>query len=95
MKIKPEHFKIIKSAIAKVHENMPNLREIYANAGLSPKRFRWDCLWRSEINGKPSCSFICDVLYSYVNNDHIDTALRKIVKELWIETPEECAVHLK
>ena len=45
------------------------------------KRFRWDVFWtaRRYLNG----NFISDILYSYLNDDHIDTALKKIVKEIY------------
>ena len=41
------------------------------------KRFRWDLLWATGQS-----KWITDVLYSYLNDTHIDTALRSIVKEL-------------
>ncbi len=36
------------------------------------KRYRWDCLYTS---GFP----VCDRLYPYMDDTHIDTALRRIV----------------
>jgi hypothetical protein len=41
------------------------------------KRLRWDA-----FNGAKLTRFACDELYSYCNDDHIDTALRAIMKEL-------------
>lgn len=41
------------------------------------KRFRWDCVYAAKLSG-----FICHSLYDYCNDDHIDTALKKIIKEL-------------
>lgn len=43
------------------------------------KRLRWDCLYAAGLT-----PFICDNLYSYLNDDHIDTALKNIIKELGI-----------
>lgn len=41
-------------------------------------RFRWDLLWASGLS-----RWISDTLYpTGVNDDHIDTALRKVVREL-------------
>jgi hypothetical protein len=40
------------------------------------KRHRWDALYRTD-----STDWFKDV-YKYANDDHIDTALRAIVKEL-------------
>lgn len=41
------------------------------------KRLRWDMLYTSV-----SSQWVCDNLYPYLNDDHIDTALRRIFKEL-------------
>lgn len=37
------------------------------------KRCRWDC-----VSGAKLSPWVCDNLYPYLNDDHIDTALRKI-----------------
>jgi hypothetical protein len=47
--------------------------EQYLNASLSQKRARWDATYESKLT-----KYICDELYSYMNDTHIDTALRKI-----------------
>lgn len=47
--------------------------------GFSDKRARWDLLWESDKN------FIhvwFVEVYSYLDDRHVDTALRRIVKEL-------------
>lgn len=41
------------------------------------KRYRWDLHYAAGLT-----RFVCDNLYSYVNDTHIDTALRRIVGEL-------------
>ncbi len=41
------------------------------------KRLRWDLLYIA-IGSR----WICDNLYSYMNDDHIDTALRAIMAEI-------------
>lgn len=46
-------------------------------------RFRWDNLVMAAIEGN-SARWICDVLYPLgLNDDHIDTALRKAVADVW------------
>jgi hypothetical protein len=40
-------------------------------------RLRWDCLWSSV----PS-RWVCDNIYPYANDEHLDTALRRILKEV-------------
>ncbi len=79
MKIKPEHYKHIRDTIA-ANVNMPELYDsiladgIYKDFG---KRYRWDCLYKAGLT-----TWVCDNLYSYMDDDHLDTALKAIVKEL-------------
>lgn len=40
------------------------------------------CLRWHLLNVLGISSFICDTLYSYLNDDHIDTALKAIMKDL-------------
>jgi hypothetical protein len=47
-------------------------RKSYHAAGLTDERFRWDCLWSSGFDTRS--------LSSYLNDSHIDTALRRIVE---------------
>lgn len=78
MKIKPEHFEKLKKAIAETLATKPNAAADYKAAGLSEMRFRWDVLHAATIDGEKSLRFICDTLYKYMNDEHIDTALREI-----------------
>lgn len=73
MKMKPEHYKHLETEIKKVMEAYPNLKNAYEKDGLSGKRFRWDILYAAKLS-----TWISDNLYSYLNDDHIDTALKKI-----------------
>lgn len=75
MKIKPEHLQTLVDNIT--HFDTNELRCQYRAQGLSDKRYRWDLAYMSN-----STRFICDVLYVYMDDTHIDTALRKIVKSL-------------
>ena len=75
MKMTAEHFDIIAKRIKETFP-APALASIYVDykkQGLSDMRFRWDLL-----HAAVSSSFICSDLYSYLNDGHIDTALRKI-----------------
>lgn len=75
MKIKPEHLQTLVDNLTPFDTD--ELRSQYKACGLSDKRYRWDLTYLAN-----SSRFICDVLYEYMNDDHIDTALRKIVKPL-------------
>jgi hypothetical protein len=74
-KIKGEHLEHIRTEIAK--HDTPELREWYKKNNMSDKRYRWDLTYRAGLT-----SWICSNLYSYANDDHIDTALRSIVSPL-------------
>ena len=54
-------------------KTLPEWLEEYRSGagGLSEKRLRWDCLHLSKYPTGP--------LYRYLNDSHIDTALRRIV----------------
>ena len=81
MKITKEHYNHLKSEITAKHEFM--LKEhttdytVYLNAGHSVKRHTWDLLHASGLT-----PFVCNTLYKYLNDDHINTALASIYKTL-------------
>jgi hypothetical protein len=75
MKIKPVHFEALSLALSPV--DTPERRAAYREAGLSTRRYQWDLV---RIAGL--MTWLCDNLYSYLNDDHIQTALNRIVKPL-------------
>jgi len=82
MKIEKQHFDHIKSSIAAVwtQEKHDNHRQFVINEGKArdiEMRLRWD--WMRYAGLSP---WICDNLYGYMNDTHIDTALRKVMKEM-------------
>lgn len=79
MKIKPEDYATLEKALKEVVARNPDLERRYGKAGFSHTRYRWDMLNGAVIDGKASTYFICDVLYKYINDSHIDTALKKIL----------------
>lgn len=74
MKMKPEHFAILQDAVAKL--DTADKRKAYAARGLSARRYRWDLLYASGV-----LEAMSQPLYLYLNDSHIDTALRKIVPD--------------
>lgn len=77
MKIKPEHYEHIRAAIAsldpaKVAAHLDYLRTDPSVRDLGT-RYRWDLLHAAV----PS-RWIRDNVYPYANDDHVDTALRRI-----------------
>ena len=76
MKIKTEHYDHMRNAIAAIVS--ANAEAVAKHkAAHNTKRFRWDLFRAARLH-----TFASDTLYSYANDEHIDTALRHIVKEL-------------
>lgn len=53
----------------------------------SERRFRWDCYWTASRAYHAETALwlvFIDELYSYLNDSHIDTALKKIISDLEI-----------
>lgn len=80
MKMKPEHSRQMKDAFVVL--DTETMREAYRK-GKFPradkvkdldKRYRWDLFYIASLPVQE--------LYAYLNDDHIDTALRKLVKPL-------------
>jgi hypothetical protein len=77
MKIKPEHVEhmaaAMRATVAQVGpEKCAEFRQL-----VTPKRYRWDL-----ARGAGLTSFMCDTLYPYAEDKHIDTALRSIVASI-------------
>jgi len=72
MKIRPEHYDELKAALSVIS---PTVKARYRKEGLSDERYRWDCYWYVCDNGL----FKPETLYNYLNDSHIDTALRNIL----------------
>lgn len=81
MKVKPEHLEFMRAAISPLDTDERRARYRHAalldNRFLSSKRYRWDLAHSAGLT-----PFFCKELYQYANDEHIDTALRAIVKDL-------------
>ena len=81
MKIKPEHYAHMLEAMGRAQVAQPTItRAHYAANGIgkdTAKRHRWDLSYAAKLT-----PFMCEHIYPYANDTHIDTALRAIVKEL-------------
>jgi hypothetical protein len=62
---------IVKAVLDAEEDSYPKYTD-YQVKGLSDMRYRWDLLHFSGYNVRP--------LYQYLNDDHIDTALRMITR---------------
>ena len=54
-------------------------QDLYESRGLTPKRLRWDILRNAGL-----MNFVCDILYKYLDDSHIDTALRTVMRSVGI-----------
>ena len=75
MKITPAHVAHIAAHIEPL--DTPELRSRYIQAGLSDTRYRWDLTYSAKLS-----QWLSDNIYTYANDEHIDTALRKLIKPL-------------
>ena len=73
MKMKKDDFKELRTAITKAKNKHPQLTKIYKEGKISATRYRWDLLWSSKVN--------TNKYYEYLNDSHIDTALKQALKE--------------
>lgn len=88
MKIQAEHYDYLRDLMQSAIEKTPDFEIFHRLLGNSPERARWDKLWETKLiigdevgigprEGRPFLP-----LYSYMHDEHIDTALRSICKEL-------------
>lgn len=91
MKITPADYCKLREAVCGVLDAGKLAPGTYRSANLTPKRFRWDCLWASGLKIGDGIGIQGDInVYAYANDDHIDTALRRIMRERgedWGATP--------
>lgn len=71
MKIKPQHYAALKERIEEILEKDSNIKNSYKAAGFSKERLAWDLFHVSRMDVK--------MLYTYLNDSHIQTALFKII----------------
>ncbi len=79
-KIHPEHYDHMKAAMSGLFHEADDRRAQIVVEGKAQdveKRLRWDLSYAAGLT-----PWICDNIYPYANDDHIDTALRNIMKEL-------------
>jgi len=83
MKMKPEHYRHMANAIKVLITDRPkdiadHIKAVVKSGNYKnlKKRVRWDMHHESNL-----LRFTCDILYKYLHDDHIDTALRSIMGE--------------
>ncbi len=81
MKIRSTDLAVLKRAIHQAMQDNPTIASEYETRGLSSKRLRWDLLRLSSLNvfGDGIGTHGDLNLYAYLNDSHIDTALKYCV----------------
>ena len=72
MKIKPEHYATLRDTLADVMHLYPEFVQRFGERGAG----------RALVKEARASNWLCDTLYTYLNDDHINTALRRITTEL-------------
>lgn len=73
MRITPEHYAFVEEECSAVMRMRPEMLDEYRAKGWSDMRYRWDLAHLAGLTG-----WFSGYLYPYLNDHHIDTALRKI-----------------
>ena len=89
MKITQEHYKILKDGIKNLGIDKIKLYKMDLPFSLRPPkdldmRVRWDCLYATKIKIGDGIGQDGLPLYAYLDDSHIDTALRHIMTDLGI-----------
>ena len=84
MKIKPAHYQFLKSSIQKIDKEkaLKHYESLKSDSRIKTIKLRFavDLMYAANLN-----RFICDTLYAYLEDTHINTALQKICIELYPE----------
>jgi len=86
LKIEQVHYEMLRRyigiIIAESKFTFNELKNGYLGSGLSEKRFRWDMYWAANKKfNQDTGEHFHDRLYLYINDTHIDSALKCIIKE--------------
>jgi hypothetical protein len=73
MKINGELYAQIEAGVSAMMAKYPESRSKYQERGLTPRRWRWDLFWAAQDAG-----YFVPGYADGVNDDHIDTTLRRI-----------------
>ena len=77
MKITVAHHAYIAKQLNSIKPLILECKPIYKNSGLSDKRFQWDMVRQAGL-----ITWLCDNIYPYANDDHIQTVLKQYFSKL-------------
>ena len=79
MKMTATHFDQLKAMICNHQDHIDDYVEACRTMELSERRIRWDLLWNVPHSSRVVWF---DEVYKYLDDTHIDTALKAVVKQL-------------
>lgn len=79
MKVTVEHIERLRTLVSPFLNK--TTADLYKDAGLSEKRYRWDALWAARRYDLDTEDALISEIYQYANDDHIDTVLRMLANE--------------
>ena len=85
MKMTTEHYTQLRDAFANIRDRIAAHRDTVTAEGRAKdidKRVRWDALYALGRTSALPDNFVCGQLYKYLDDTHIDTALRAIMREV-------------
>jgi hypothetical protein len=83
MKIHTEHLEVLVQAFKKNEVLLQGMAIDYILRGRSETRYLWDAFDVARVEGD-SHKWLCCKLYSYLNDRHMDTALRHASKQIGV-----------
>lgn len=89
MKIKDEHYATLKALIVSSLEPMGDPKavmrhhvDIYEAAERTKRTMRFDLFWHTNRVKREEMKPLMSEFYRYANDDHLETALKAIIKEI-------------
>jgi len=80
MRITSEHYEHLAAAVKPLMT--AERYAAYQEQKLSFTRFIFDCMYQAGRQDSTLTTWVCDVLYMYMDDSHITTALRHMAKEV-------------
>ncbi len=85
MKIKSEHYNTLRDCMLETSKH-PLIIDLKVSGGLTDLQFVWRWFFATPIENQRPEAWMCKTLYSYMNDNHLETALKKILRDSELAT---------